>query len=45
VSPGYLNPPEKQGSDLKSHITMIIEDFNKYINNSLKKYRIIQVNS
>jgi hypothetical protein len=36
VSPGYYNTPEKQDSDLKSHL-MMIEDFNKDINNSLKE--------
>jgi hypothetical protein len=39
VSPGYPNTPEKQDSDLKSHLMMMIED----INNSLK-YRRTQVN-
>ena len=38
VSPGYPNTPEKQDSDLKSHLMMMIEDFNKDINKSLKKY-------
>jgi len=36
VSPGYPNTPEKQDSDLKSHV-MILEDFKKDINNSLKE--------
>jgi hypothetical protein len=27
VSPGYSNTPEKQDSDLKSHLMMMIEDF------------------
>jgi hypothetical protein len=36
VSPGYLNTPEKQDSHLKSHLMMMIEDFKKDINNSLK---------
>jgi hypothetical protein len=36
VSPGYPNATEKQDSDLKSHLMMMIEDF-KDINNSLKK--------
>jgi hypothetical protein len=36
VSPGYLNPPEKQDFDLKLHLMMMIEDF-KHINNSLKE--------
>jgi hypothetical protein len=34
-SPGYPNTPEKQGSDLKSHLITIIEDFKKDINNPL----------
>jgi hypothetical protein len=29
--------PEKQDSDLKSHLKMMIEDFKKDINNSLKE--------
>jgi hypothetical protein len=32
VSLGYPNPPEKQDSDLKSHLMMMIEDFMKDIN-------------
>jgi hypothetical protein len=36
-SPGYPNTPEKQDSDLKSHLMMRIEDFKKDINNSLKQ--------
>jgi len=36
---GYPNTPEKQDLNLKSHlmIMMMIEDFKKYINNSLKE--------
>ena len=38
ASPGYPNTPEKQDSDLKSHLMMImIEDFKKEINNSIKE--------
>jgi hypothetical protein len=37
VSPGYPNIPEKQGSDLKPYLMMLVEDFKKDINNSLKK--------
>jgi hypothetical protein len=44
VNPGYPNTPEKQNSDLKSHIIMMIEEFKKDINNSLKKYKRKQVN-
>jgi hypothetical protein len=36
-SPGYHNTPEKQDSDLKSYLMMLIEDFKKGINNSLKE--------
>jgi hypothetical protein len=43
ASPGYPNTPEKQDSDLKS-LLMMIEDFKKDIDNSLK-YRRTQVNS
>jgi hypothetical protein len=44
ASPGYPNTPEKQGTDLKSHIMMMIEDFKKDINNSLEKYKRTHVN-
>jgi spore germination protein YaaH len=37
VSPGYSNTPEKQDSDLKSYLMMVVEDFKKGINNSLKE--------
>jgi SMC interacting uncharacterized protein involved in chromosome segregation len=37
VSPGYSNTPEKQDSDLKSYLMMLVEDFKKDINNSLKE--------
>lgn len=37
-SPGYSNKIEKQ-DDLKSHLMIVVEDFKKDINNSLKKYR------
>ena len=37
ASPGYPNTPQKQVSDLKSHLMMMIEDFKKDINNSLKE--------
>jgi chromosome segregation ATPase len=37
ASPGYLNTPEKQDSDLKSYLMMLVEDFKKSINNSLKE--------
>ena len=37
ASPGYPNTPEKQDSDLKSHLMMVIENFKKDINNSLKE--------
>ena len=39
VSPGYPNTPEKQDSDLKSYLMMLVEDIKKGFNNSLKKYR------
>jgi hypothetical protein len=44
ASPGYTIIPEKQDSNLKSLLMMMIEDFKKDINNSLKKYRRTQVN-
>ena len=37
VSPGYPNTPEKQDVDLKSYLMMVVEDFKKGINNSLKE--------
>jgi hypothetical protein len=36
ASPGYPNTPEKQDSGLKSYLMMLVEDFEKGINNSLK---------
>jgi hypothetical protein len=37
ASPVYTITPEKQDSDLKSPLMMVIEDFKKDINNSLKE--------
>jgi DNA anti-recombination protein RmuC len=37
ASPGYTNTSEKQDSDLKSLLMMMIENFKKDINNSLKE--------
>jgi hypothetical protein len=37
MSPGYPNTPEKQDSDLKSYLMMVVEDLKKDINNSLKE--------
>jgi hypothetical protein len=37
VSPGYPNTPEKQDSDLKLYLMMLVEDFKKDINNSIKE--------
>jgi hypothetical protein len=39
VNPGYPSIPEKQDSDIKSHLMMVIKDFKKDINNSLKVNR------
>jgi hypothetical protein len=36
-NPRYSNIPEKQDSDLKSHLMIMIEDFTKDINNYLKE--------
>ena len=45
ANPGYPNTLENQYLDLKSHfMMMMVEEFKKDINNSLKKYRTIQVN-
>jgi gas vesicle protein len=35
--PGYTDTPEKQDSELKSYLIMMIEDLKKDINNSLKE--------
>jgi hypothetical protein len=37
ASPVYPSTPEKQDSDLKSHLPVMIEDFKEYINNSFKE--------
>jgi hypothetical protein len=37
ANPGYCNTQENQDLDLKSHLMMMIEDFEKNINNSLKE--------
>ena len=37
VNPGYPKTQEKQDSDLKSRLMMMIEEFKKDINNSLKE--------
>jgi hypothetical protein len=42
VNPGYPNTPKKQDSDLKTYLIMVVEDFKKGINISLKE---IQENS
>ena len=39
ASPGYTNTPEKQDSDLKSYLMMLVEDFKKDINNSIKEIK------
>jgi hypothetical protein len=42
ASPGYTTL-EEQDLDLKSLLMMVMEDFKKDLNNSLKKYRRIQI--
>ena len=37
AGPGYPNTPEKHDSDLKSYFMMLVEDFKKGVNNSLKE--------
>ena len=37
ASSGFPNTQEKQGSDLKSYLMMLIEHFKKDTNNSLKE--------
>jgi gas vesicle protein len=36
-SPGYPNKSKEQDTDLKSYLMMVVEDFKKSINNSLKE--------
>jgi hypothetical protein len=38
---GYNNTPEKQDSDLISHLMMMIGDFKKDINDSLKEIQVM----
>jgi hypothetical protein len=37
ASPGFPSTPEKQDMDIKSYLMILIEDFKKNINNSLKE--------
>jgi hypothetical protein len=37
ASPGYTSTPENHDTDLKSLLMMMMEDFKKDINNSLKE--------
>ena len=37
ASPGYPNTPEKQDSESKSYLMILVEDFKKGINYSLKE--------
>ena len=37
ASPGHTITPEKQDMDVKSFLTMMMEDYKKEINNSLKE--------
>jgi hypothetical protein len=37
ASPGFPNTPRKQDLDLKLYLVMVVEDFKKDINNSLKE--------
>ena len=37
ASPGYPNTLEKQDLDLKLYLMMLLEDFKKDLNNSLKE--------
>ena len=37
ASPGYSNKPKKKDLDLKTYLKMLVEDFKKGINNSLKE--------
>jgi hypothetical protein len=37
ASTGYPNTPKNQGTDLKSYLMMVVEDFKKGTNNSIKE--------
>ena len=37
MSPGYTQDTEKQDSDLRLYLMMLVQDFKKYINSSLKE--------
>jgi gas vesicle protein len=37
ASPGYPDTPEKQDTDLKSYLMMLVEDIKNGFNNSLKE--------
>jgi hypothetical protein len=37
VNPGYANTPDKQDTDLKSHLMTMVEDFKKGKNSPLKE--------
>jgi hypothetical protein len=37
ASPAYPNTPERQDSDLKSYLMMLVEDIKKDFNNSLRE--------
>jgi len=40
VNPGYPSTPENQDPDLKSHLMMMIEEFKKDLNKSLKELQL-----
>jgi hypothetical protein len=37
MSPGYSNTPGKEDKDLRSYLMIVVEDFKKDINNSLRE--------
>ena len=37
VCPGFMKSPEKQDSDLKSYLMMLVDDFREGINYSFKE--------
>jgi chromosome segregation ATPase len=41
ASPGYLDTPEKQDSELKSYLMILVEDIKKGFNDSLKEIKEI----
>jgi hypothetical protein len=45
VNPGCPNTPEKQDSDLKTYLMMLVEEFKRALITHLNKYRRTLLNS